>query len=143
MASRTLKAFIKEIPGINDELMKEVVAQWNVETQFVLSDSNKRVPIAAGFLQRSGITEAASFKPTGIQSKIVYNVPYASKLNDVSSGLDLKESGELSYYAGGQRVNKQRKGELGFLDLAVEQASNKKRFIKVVDKAISKVWKNT
>jgi hypothetical protein len=142
MASQTLKSFVKELPDFDDDIIKALVGEWNNETGFVQSDASRNAPVAGAFLIRSGVVQRARITASGIESQYSFTVPYAEKLNDITSGLNLKEKGEVSYYVKGQKVKKQKKGELGYSDLAVEKAAQNDRFINITNRAISRAWRN-
>ena len=138
---------MKEFKNFDDDVLNAALQAWDKETGYTLGDSQRRAPVAGGFLIRSAIQKKAFISNTGIASKIIYTVPYAEKLNDLtyltpsSNKIDLKEEGKISYKVDGMIVKKKKKGELGFLDLAVEDSSQKGRFTKAAGDAISKAWK--
>jgi hypothetical protein len=141
MASRTLKGFIKEFPKFGNDITSAVVADWNEETGYVQGEAQRRAPVAGGFLIRSSVIRRAVWTNRGVESKIIFTVPYAQKLNDITEDINLKEKDELSYTVRGMQVFKRKKGELGFLDLAVKNASLKDRFINIMNKAINRAWR--
>ena len=138
MARAKLSAFIKALPKFSKGVQAEFLNSWNKNTKFTLAEANKKVPVAAGELQRSGKALKAEITPTGIKSYIEYTQPYAERLNDTDSGVTLKEVGKLSYYSGGARVNKRQKGELGYLNKAVDQEAD--NFVNDLMKMIDKEW---
>ena len=68
MASRTLKAFMKEFKFFDDDITKAVITDWNKETAFVLADAQSMAPLAEGFLARTVSQKNARFSTRGIES---------------------------------------------------------------------------
>jgi hypothetical protein len=126
--------FAKAFQMFPDKIEREVLRPWSIQTRETLSDAQSRAPIASGRLVGSGSMIQARVTNTGIQSSIVFNVPYAAKLNDKNSRLRLKEPGEISYRTP-TIVKKQRKGELGYLDNAVEAGND--YFTNIASRAVS------
>lgn len=137
--TETLSTFIRNLPSFSNAVKAGFLNSWNKNTQYTLAESNKKIPVASGNLLRSGDALEAKLTSNGIVSSIVYKVPYAQGLNDVNSGLKLKEAGELSYLTpGGTKVNKRQKGELGYLDKAIKETAN--QFVDDISDIISKEW---
>jgi hypothetical protein len=140
MAKAKLSDFVKALPRFPKKVRADFLNSWNKNTLFTLAEANKKVPVASGELQRSGVALKAEITPKGIVSYIEYKQPYASKLNDVNSGLKLKDAGQLSYTVKGTRVNKRQKGELGYLSKAIKQEAD--NFMKDINKIIDKEWRS-
>ena len=138
MAEATISSFVKSLPRFSDALMARFLNSWDKNTQFTFAEAQRKVPVAAGELLRSGRTLKAKITSNGVISSIVYAQPYAEKLNDPQANIRLKEAGEFSYYAKGQRVTKRQKGELGWLDKTVDREA--KRFLEDVKKSIDIEW---
>jgi hypothetical protein len=128
--------FKSTMEGI-DRVVLNLWDKWTLQT---LADAQSKAPVASGTLEGSGSNRRAYITKNGVQSAIVFKVDYAKKLNDVNSGLRLKENGELSYYSAGTKVFKQRKGELGFLSKAEQE--NKSKFVEITEWAVSKSFLN-
>jgi hypothetical protein len=149
MASKTLKAFIKDLPDFDEDILRALVADWNQETIFVLDDAVEKAPLAGGFLARSGhVSKRAKIGPNGISSSFRFDVPYASLLNEEAPKsktgklLELKEAGEVSYTIPGQVIKKQKKGEFAYATNAMKDAAKEDRFINIANRAISRAWRN-
>lgn len=114
----------------------EIVKEWQMESLQVMADAQRLAPVASSTLQGSANTLSAKITDKGVESAVLFKVPYAAKLNDKDSGIRLKNRGELSYYAGGTKVKKAKKGRLGYLDIAVSKGIP--FFNKLTQKAVSK-----
>lgn len=104
----------------------------------VLAEAQTRAPVASGTLEGSGSFLQARMTRGGVQSAVLFKVPYARKLNKRDADIRLKEVGETSYYVNGTKVTKRRKGLLGFLDRSVD--INKGRFTDISKKSVSKAF---
>jgi hypothetical protein len=135
MAQREFVAdFAKEFQMFPDKIEREVLRPWTQQTIETWSDARARAPVASGDLVgKSNIVEA-KVTAKGIQSSVVFRMPYAAKLNDKKANIRLKEVGEISYYHP-QKIEKKRKGELGYLDNAVEAGSD--YFTDIASRAVS------
>ncbi len=119
----SLKEFVRNMSKFDDLVVRGIQKAWQAHTVEAFGLSLENVPIASGNLARSGSFKSAKITARGIQSSIVYTQPYAAKLEkgvtDTGKLLQLKEAGELSYYAGGTKVIKAKKGKLGFVKKAI------------------------
>lgn len=135
----TIAQFSKRLPTLNKSFLKALSRQWDLETLETLEDSRDNAPLASGTLINSSSTTRAKITNNGIESSIIYKVPYAKKLNDPNSGLRLKEKGELSYTVKGVMVFKDKKGELGFLSNAVSGGFS--LFKNAIEDSLIKAWR--
>jgi len=140
--------FSNQMLKVDDNLLRN----WTLATVNAMTNAQRLSPVASGTLEGSADYIRARVTSSGVQSAILFKVPYAKKLNDKNSGIRLKNKGEISYYVGKKNINsttkkgkrggtvvkKQRKGRLGFLDIAVDkqQAS----FNAFVGSAVSKAF---
>ena len=140
MAVRKLnfKQYQKSLDTLSARVLKAIQARWTIQTVQALDDAKEKAPFASGDLIRSGSFKKASISRRGIESRIVFTAPYASRLNDPKSGLRLKNKGEVSYRIAGKDVIKVRKGELGYLDKAVDE--NEPNFLNLVKKSVNESW---
>lgn len=114
----------------------KVLRTWTLLTVEVMTKAQKLAPLASGALEGSAGFLRAKLTPNGVESSVMFKVPYARKLNDKESGIILKERGEISYMVGDTVVKKKRKGRLGFLDIAVNR--NQRDFNAILKQEISK-----
>lgn len=145
MAKKELLAqFVKKFPKLGDIIEKKVLNPWNIQTIETMGLAGERAPVASGTLEGSQDFLKAKVTATGIQSAILFKVPYAKLLNQkapkskLGRSLILKNPGELSYRVNKTRVEKQRKGEFAFLTKQTEE--DKSIFTKIVSIAVSKGW---
>ena len=149
----TLFEFVDNFKNLDGVIDKNILKGWNRATNIVRGEAIERAPVASGDLAGSSSRIVAKITPNGIKSAVIFKEEYAKALNDKNSGLKLKSSGELSYvvypekvgHVGkkkgvyrGTQVSKKKKGELGFLDNAVD--SKEHLFLKIIDDAISFGW---
>jgi len=140
----TFAQFAKNFSTFDNQIDKLVLGDWNRATNISRGEAIERAPVASGNLAGSSDRLEAKITSSGIKSAIIFKTIYADKLNKKNSGIKLKNPGELSYHlkkTGSEpatKVFKQKKGELGFLDNAVD--SKEHLFIRAIDKAIDKAW---
>lgn len=121
----SLKEFSRNFHKFDELTMQGIKAAWSKHTENAFGFALDRVPVAGVILADSGSFTFAKITPQGIESQIVFAVPYAKMIERGTDrngkAIRLKEVGELSYYAGGTRVNKRKKGEVGFLRKGIKQ----------------------
>jgi len=136
--SETLEEFTKKLPSFPVVIQKRILKDWQTYTDEVFAQSQNEVPIASGALLRSGSVLNAKITSNGIESAIVYNLPYARKIHDGEDSkgrtINLKPAGYV--YPDG--TTKAREGEYLFLE---EPARTQLDDVtKAISKSISKAW---
>lgn len=138
MANReTLEQFAKNLSKFSPTIVKRIVKDWNEYTVEVHAESQSRVPILSGDLLRSGTFKQAKITAQGIESYIVYNLPYAKVIEEgVRDGkiISLKPQGYV--YPDGQ--TKEREGRFSYLGTAVK--NQLPDTITAIKRSISKAW---
>ena len=133
----TLKDFSNNIKKFPKILNRRVVDEWQKYTEEAFSLSLERVPILSANLANSGSFKKATITAQGIESAIVYTMPYANYIEGGKTAkgkpLNYKEVGEKS-----GPYTKAQKGQAKFLESSVEDEYDSA--IEDVKKAISEAW---
>ena len=140
---KTIPGFTKSLRRMPELLQNEIIKSWNQNTIQTLDDAKQNAPVASGDLEGSGKFLKAKFTPNGIESQIIFSMPYAAKLNTgkLKNGkkIRLVKAGETSQRLKGVTIKKQRTGKLGYLNKAVQK--NGQFFVDDIKKILGKVWK--
>ncbi len=143
MAAReSLKTFVDNIAKFDQLLVRGILNKFTLFTNEALTTAQKSSPKASGTLERSGSVKRAKITPTGVESGIVFNAPYALFLEGgvLPNGKEIKykKRGEISYYAGGTKIRKARRGGDTFASRGVRSQS--KKILDALNDEISKVF---
>lgn len=114
----SLETFAKNLHRFNDIILNNVLKTWQNYTFGVLGTAQENVPILTGFLLRSGSQKKAVTTAKGIESQVVFTMPYARRIES-GEGIELKPKGYKYPHA-----TKERKGRTGFLSFAVEKEAD-------------------
>lgn len=118
-----LEVFAKNIKRWPKKVQELFTKTWQEYTDEVFGESQNQVPIAGGSLLRSGEVREAKVTSNGIESYIVYAVPYARTIHEgkTSRGkkIDLKPVGYRYPHA-----TKTREGKFKFLSDPMKEAED-------------------
>jgi hypothetical protein len=132
----TLEQFANNLHKFSPLIVKAVLKDWQNYTEESFADSQEKVPILTGDLLRSGNFKKATITPKGIESKIVYTMPYAQVIESGERNgkpIELKPQGfEYSH------ATKARQGQTKYLSSSVED--NTPNVIKDIMDSIGKAW---
>jgi hypothetical protein len=133
----SLQDFVKNLDKFPLLIQKSVVRDWQNMTDNVFAESQEKVPIHSGALLLSGQVVNARITKNGIESSIIYALPYA---RDIESGK--REDGtDITLVDVGVKYNnftKTRKGQFAYLSTSIE--SYEDIVINDIKKSIGLAW---
>jgi len=135
----TVEQFAKGLHRMSDRSQSIMMRLWDVQTRDTNSLAQKMIPIASGALMRANEWLRARVTPTGVESFIVNNMPYAERIHDDPT-IRLKNKGEVSYRRAGGIIKKQRKGSQKWVPRAIKFKARKNDYENAIFKAIDKMW---
>jgi len=137
----TLGQFVKNWNKFPTKLKSRIAENWQDYTDEVFAESQNKVPILSGQLQRSGTIKEARVTRQGVESLIVYNMPYANYIHNgltkKGAVINLTEKGETVRTSAGT-FTKARKGEFLFLENPAKEL--RREAIKDISDSISKTF---
>ncbi len=136
MAKReTLEQFAKNLHKFSPLIQQRILKNWQTYTGETFAQSQDEFPILTGALLRSGSVRNAKITSNGIESSIVYNLPYAQRIHDgdEEGNLELKPVGFRYSHA-----TKAREGE--FLYLEEPARIQRDQALKDIKKSIGEAW---
>ena len=137
MARReTLEQFARNLDKFSPLIVKRIIRDWQNYTEESFSDSQNKVPILSGDLLRSGSWKKATITPRGIESRIIYTMPYARVIEEgVRDGKPIKLKPTGYKYP---NETKAREGQFDYLGSSVD--ANTPNVEKDIFKSIEKAW---
>ena len=120
------ETFIKNFGKLDDIIKKQIGKDWNLYTSDAFGFSQDNVPVWTGELRLSGDKLKARITIRGVESSIVYKVPYAGYVHDHPGPLRSVPGPYPLWLGKGNGTVKQKKstqGEPGFLDKGIKKAT--------------------
>lgn len=136
MASRTLKDFARNLNKFSPLIVQRIVRDWQNYTEESFAESQSKVPILTGDLARSGMFKKAAITPRGIESRIIYTMPYAVVIESGERDgkpITLRPAGYEYPHA-----TKAREGQFQYLSSSVK--ANEPEAIRDIKRSIGKAW---
>ncbi len=133
----TLSQFAKNLHKFSPAIIKRILRDWQNYTEESFHLSQNRVPILTGDLQRSGGIKVAKITSKGIESSIIYNLPYAQV---IESGIDRNSNPIVLRPQGFEypHATKAREGQFRFLAESV--ADEEKNVLDDLERSIEQAW---
>jgi len=126
----TLADFAKRLHLLDNFIIQKLMRDWNRETLVTMSKAQYYSPVDTSELQGSARKVNAKITDKGLESKFIFAVPYAKKLE----GGENPETGEE--YNINQSINPN--AQAGYSKRAMDE--NAKFFMEITKKAISKAF---
>lgn len=137
----TVSEFFKNLSKFPSNFNTLVIRDWNAATLEAQGYSRDKAPVASGTYRANIKNKKAKITQTGVESSIYNLLPYArflelSRRGRGSGKMILKNPGEISYYADGKKIKKQKRGEYHAIHYGIAEVD----FIKALDDTISRAW---